>query len=89
MTEHIITVSDEVEKALAKKAQDDGISTAALIQKQLEYYIGCALCKHFDPNHAINTPKLSIEERLEVYAEGVNNDESAARAKVTEILNNR
>ena len=89
MTEHTITVSDEVEKALQKKAQHDGITAQKLIEQQLNYYIGCALYDDFDPNVPINTPGLSIPEKLEVYAVGVNQDESAARAKVTEILNSR
>ena len=88
-TAHTITVSDEVEAALQKKATYDGITVKALIQTQLEYYIGCALYADFDPNALVNCPGLSIKERLEVYAEGVNKDEAAARAKVTEILASR
>ncbi len=84
--DHIITVSDDVEAALQKKATKDGITADELLQNQLEYYIGCALYADFDPNAPINCPGLSITERLEVYAEGVNKDEAAARAKVTEIL---
>lgn len=84
--DYTITVSDEVELALQKKASYDGITTQALIEAQLDYYMACALHEHLDPNHPINTPGLSIKDRLEVYAEGINNDENAARAKVTKIL---
>ncbi len=84
--EYTITVSDEVEKALQKKAAYDHITTDELLQHQLEYYIGCALYDSFDPNAPINTPGLSITERLEVYAEGVNKGEDAARVEVTRIL---
>ncbi len=86
---YTITVSDEVEAALKKKAESDNITTQEFIENQLDYYIACALHKQFDPNVPINTPGLSIQERLEVYATGVNDGEAAARAKVTEILNNR
>ena len=86
---YTITVSDEVEAALQKKAAYDGITAKALIQNQLEYYIGCALYADFDPNAPVNTPGLSIKERLEVYAEGVNKGEAAARTKVTSILASR
>lgn len=83
---YTITVSDEVEKALQKKATYDGITTQELLQGQLEYYISCALYDDFDPNVPINTPGLSIQDRLEVYAVGVNDGEAAARTKVTAIL---
>ena len=86
MADYTITLSDEVDAAIIKKAAYDGITPDELIQGQMEYYIGCALYADFDPNAPVNTPGLSIRERLEVYAEGVNNDEAAARAKVTAIL---
>jgi len=84
---HTITVSDEVEAALQKKAAADGITVIELLQKQLDYYVGCALYDHFAPNTPINTPGLSIKDRLEVHATGVNSGEDAARAKVIELLN--
>ena len=84
---YTITVSDEVEKALQSKATYDGITTQALIESQLDYYIACALHDSFDPNTPINTPGLSIKDRLEVYAIGTNSGENAARTKVTELLN--
>ena len=87
--DYIITVSEEVEKALQKKASVDGITAQELIKKQLDYYIACALYDHFDPNVQINTPNLSIKERLEIYAVGVNSGEKAARDKVNMILSLR
>lgn len=83
MANHTISVSADIEKALGKKATDDGTTVAKLLQYQVEYYLACALHKHLDPNHPINTPNLSIRDRLEVFAEGVNNGEDAARAMVT------
>ncbi len=83
---YTIIVSDEVDSAIKKKAARDNITPDALIQTQLEYYIGCALYRDFDPNSPVNCPGLTITERLEVYAEGENKDEAAARVKVTSIL---
>ena len=87
--DYIITVSEEVEKALQKKASVDGITAQELIKKQLDYYIACALYDHFKPSAPVNTPGLTIKERLEVYAVGVNSGEQAARDKVSDILSNR
>lgn len=87
--DYVYHASDEVETALKKKAAKDDITDDALFQKQMDYYISCALYDDFDPNTPINTPKLSIRERLEVYAEGTNNGIEAARAKVTAILASR
>ena len=87
--DYTITVSDEVEKALQKKATYDGITSDELLQNQLDYYVACALYNDFDPNSPINTPNLSIKGRLEVFAIYTNNGIEAGRIKVTEILNNR
>ena len=84
--DYTITVSDEVNNALVKKASDDGITVQELIDSQLIYYIGCALYDSFPQVAPVNTPGLSIPERIEVYAAGVNSGEAAARAKVDEIL---
>jgi hypothetical protein len=87
--EYTIIVSDEVEAALQKRAVAKETDTQSLVDEQMKYYIGCSLYDFFDPNAPINTPRLSIEERLEVYAVGVNDGEEAARAKVTDILDAR
>ncbi len=84
--DYTITVSDEVEAALQKKAASDGITTQKLVEYQVDYYMACALHDHLDPNHPVNTPGLSIKNRLEVFAEGVNKGEAAARTKVTLLL---
>lgn len=87
--EYTITVSDEVESALQKKATYDNINTQSLIENQLYYYIACALYDSFPKIHPVNTPGLSIQERLEVYSVGVNGGEQAARDKINEILLSR
>lgn len=87
--DYTITVSDEVNNALIKKAAVDGITPQQVVENQLIYYIGCALYDSFNHAAPINTPGLSIRERIEVYAAGVNSGEQAARAKVDEILNSR
>ena len=89
MTKYTIEVSDEVQAALVKKAKYDGITTQELVEGQLSYYIACALYESFPMNAPVNTPGLVIDERLEVYAVGVNEGELAARAKVDEILAGR
>ncbi len=81
-----INVSDEVDKAIQKKAAADGITEDELIQNQLEYYIACALYRSFPPNTPVNCPGLSITDRLEVYAVMVNDGEEAARQKVRVLL---
>lgn len=86
---YTITVTDEVNAALKKKATEDGITPKELLQGQLEYYVACALYDHFDPNTPINTPGLTIHDRLTVHAVGVEQGENAARAKVLEILNSK
>ena len=82
---YTIVISDEVESALIHKAEADGITTQELVESQIDYYLACALHDHLDPNHPVNTPGLSIKDRLEVYAIGVNEDEAAARTRITEL----
>ena len=84
-----VTVSDEVEAALQKKATKDRITVIQLIQNQVEYYLACALFNDLDSNNPINTPLLSIKERLEVMAICTNQGINAGRDKVTEILSSR
>ena len=89
MVSYTLTITDEVNAALEKKAAMDDITPQELLQSQVEYYLGCALYDCMGLNHPINTPGLSIAERLEVYAIGVNEGEKAAHDKVDEILASR
>lgn len=88
-TDHIITVSDEVEKALIKKAEYDGITIKKLLENQVLYYLACALFNDLECGNPINTKELSIKERAEVISVTYNQGFDAGVAKVAEILNNR
>jgi len=83
---HTIIVSDEVENALKKKALKDGNTVSDLLRNQVDYYVACALYDDLNENDPINTPDLSIKERLEVMAICTNEGIEAGREKVTEIL---
>ena len=85
MATYTITVTDEVDAALKKKAAIDKITAQELIETQLDYYIGCSLYDSFVTNHPVQAPGLSIKNRLEVYAAGVNGGIEAAWSKVDEI----
>jgi len=89
MTTYTIEVTDEVEAALRKKADTDGITTQKLVEQQMDYYIACSLHDHMNPSAPVNTPGLSIKERLQVYAVGVNEGEQAARDLAASILTSR
>ena len=87
--DYTITVSDEVEAALQKVALVGNITSQAVIEAQLDYYIACSLYDHFRPNSPINTSELSISERLEVYAVMVNSSEQAARDTADALITAR
>ena len=84
---HTITVSDEVEAALQQKSLKDGITVIELLNRQVLYYLACALYDDLDQNDPINTPRLSIVQRLEVIAVATTQGNKKARLKVIEILN--
>lgn len=86
---HTITVSDEVETALIKKAAHDGITADELLTNQVKYYLACALFNDLDCRNPINTPELSIQERLDVIAVTYNQGFDAGVDKVAEILASR
>lgn len=87
MPNYTITVTDEVSAALAIRAAHDGIMVDELVQNQLTYYIACSLHDFMSPTVPVNTPGLSIAERAQVYAVGVNNGEESARQKVKDLIN--
>jgi len=88
-TQYVYDASDLIQAAMESKALKGGITAQQLFTKKVEYYIACDLYDGMGLNTAINTPGLSIQERLVVFAVGELSGEQAARDKVEEILASR
>lgn len=76
MAKYTIEVSDEVEKALGKVAQKEGTTKQEIVEKQLNYYISCALYSYMG-DVPFNCSKMSIKERLETYASYIKEKEKS------------
>lgn len=90
MPDYTITVTDEVDAAIKKVAAKDRITAQEVIEKQLLYYVGCALYDFMELTVPLNTPELGPADRAEAYGIAINQGDAAARTFIdTKVLEKR
>jgi len=89
MADHILTLDNEEETALAKAATDAKVTVDKFLAEKIKYYIACDLFDRFPPSHPLNIPGLSIGERLKINAAVVNGDRDAGFLKADELIATR